>query len=75
MIIVAVRDTITEEAFYQLPKAIYKNDPKWISPLIQDIKKVFDPTQNKYHDEGEITRWILQEDGTTIGQNCRFCTS
>jgi GNAT superfamily N-acetyltransferase len=72
MIIVAVRDTITEEAFYQLPKAIYKNDPKWISPLIQDIKKVFDPTQNKYHDEGEITRWILQEDGTTIGRIAAF---
>ena len=72
MQIIEVIDPSQEKEFYQLPKMIYKDDPKWIAPLIQDIKKIFNPAQNKFHKEGEITRWILQKDGKTIGRIAAF---
>lgn len=72
MQIIAVNTNQTEDAFYALPKFIYKDDKKWIPPIIQDVKKVFDPTKNKFHKEGEITRWILQKDGKTIGRIAAF---
>lgn len=72
MQIVEVSSPSTESEFYKLPKQIYKNDSKWIEPLIQDIQKVFDPTKNKFHQEGEVIRWILQEDGKTIGRIAAF---
>lgn len=61
-----------EREFYALPRKIYRDDPDWIPPLIQDVRKVFDPQKNKYFQEGELTRVILQRNGETVGRIAAF---
>ena len=72
MQLIVVNDSYSEKEFLQLPRFIYKDDPSWIPPLIQDIKKVFDPQKNKYYKDGELIRYILQKDGRTIGRIAAF---
>lgn len=67
-----VGNSAQEKAFYDLPRMIYRNDPHWISPLIQDIRKVFDPEKNKYFQEGEVVRFVLEKDGQTVGRIAAF---
>jgi GNAT superfamily N-acetyltransferase len=60
-------------AFLRLPVRLYKNDPKWIRPLDQDIEAVFDPAKNKFFAHGECTRWIIQNgNGETVGRVAAF---
>jgi len=72
MLIQEVRDAKSEQAFYDLPKKIYRNDPHWVPHLIQDLKKVFDPKKNKFFRHGKIQRWILERDGEVIGRIAAF---
>lgn len=59
--------------FLELPFHIYKTDPQWVSPLLDDIESVFDPQKNIFFSFGKCTRWILlDENGTTIGRIAAF---
>jgi len=71
--IAEVNSSAFESEFFQLPFFIYKNDPNWIPPLIQDVKKVFQPANNKFFEHGECIRWILKDDsGKTVGRIAAF---
>jgi len=71
--IVRVDTPELEKAFYRLPEIIYTNDPNWIRPLINDVKKVFDPRQNPFFEHGELDRWILKDtQGKVIGRVAAF---
>lgn len=59
MIIKEVTTNKLIQQFHQLPYSIYKNDKNWIPHIKQDVEKVFDPTKNKAHTNGKITRWLL----------------
>jgi hypothetical protein len=73
MKIIEVGSSKTIKEFLNLPYKIYENDTNWIPHLKQDIEKVFDPTQNKAHANGKITRWILQDiNNVTIGRIAAF---
>ncbi len=73
MKILQVPEQASEQEFYKLPDVIYKNDPEWIRPILEDVKKVFDPERNKYFKEGEVTRFVLRNDaGNTIGRIAAF---
>tara|TARA_B100001109_G_scaffold255655_1_gene259802 strand:- start:4044 stop:5204 length:1161 start_codon:yes stop_codon:yes gene_type:complete len=67
-----VTDAKTEAEFHQLPFTIYKDDPNWVPHLKQDIQGVFDPKKNKFFRHGEVIRWILEENGKTIGRVAAF---
>ncbi|MEL6133822.1 MAG: GNAT family N-acetyltransferase, partial [Bacteroidota bacterium] len=71
--IVRVDSPELEKAFYGLPEKIYAHDPDWIRPLIQDVKKVFDPKQNPFFEHGELDRWVLKSPtGEVIGRVAAF---
>jgi GNAT superfamily N-acetyltransferase len=73
MKIIEVSSKSEIKEFLNLPFKIYKNDKNWIPHLQQDIEKVFDPTKNKAHANGKITRWILQDSNNhTIGRIAAF---
>lgn len=72
MRLIEVTDPASEKQFLRLPWTIYKDDPGWIPHLVQDIRKVFDPRRNKYYQEGEAIRWILERDGQTVGRIAAF---
>lgn len=68
-----VTDKAQVEKFLHLPFDIYKDDPYWICPLLNDIEAVFDPEKNDFFSFGKCTRWILSdEEGKTIGRIAAF---
>jgi hypothetical protein len=66
MRIIEVNDKYSHQAFLDLPRTIYKNDPYWICPLDNDIDSIFDPAKNSYHQFGTCTRWILRAEGKNV---------
>ena len=73
MKLIEVTDKKTAREFLMLPVYLYKNEKHWIRPLDKDIHNVFDREKNKYFRNGELIRWILQDDeGKTIGRVAAF---
>ena len=63
MYIKEVNSIEQERLFLSLPNTIYKNDPKWIKPITQDIQKIFDIKTNKLlSNGGKVTRFNLFND-------------
>ncbi len=61
------------EEFIRFPVPLYKNDPNYIRPLDDDIRKVFDPERNKFFKHGTAVRWLLKDTGgKTIGRVAAF---
>ncbi len=58
--------------FLEFPATIYKNDLEWIRPLDKDVEQVFDPKKNKAFRHGELIRWLLLDNGKTIGRMAAF---
>jgi hypothetical protein len=71
-----IQEVITPQQvkeFLMLPVKLYKNEPRWIRPLDQDIHAVFDKEKNKAFRHGECIRWILlNEQNETIGRVAAF---
>jgi hypothetical protein len=73
MILTEVTNSTTDKNFINVPREIYKDDPVWICPLDVDIRAVFDPKKNSFHQHGTCTRWVLQSnDGKLIGRIAAF---
>ena len=62
-----------EEAFIGFPHILYKNDPTFIAPLQNEIKKIFDPAANSFFQHGHCTRWLLyNNDKKPVGRIAAF---
>ena len=73
MKITEVTDKFTDIDFINVPREIYKNDPVWVCPLDVDIRAVFNPKKNNFHDHGVCTRWVARsDDGKLIGRIAAF---
>lgn len=72
MLIQEVSDKKTEKEFHSLPFKIYKGDPHWVPHLKQDIQAVFDKKKNKFFRHGEAIRYLLTDNGKTIGRVAAF---
>lgn len=62
MKLIQVRDRARIKDFLDVPRSIYKNDPKWVCHLDTDIEAVFNPARNGYFNHGEARRWVLYDD-------------
>lgn len=61
------------QEFLMVQVRMYKQDPNYIRPLDKDVNNVFDPKKNKLLRDGEVIRWILQDDkGKSIGRVAAF---
>lgn len=54
--------------FIMLPFRLYKNDPNWVAPLINDQKKFFDPRENAYYEHSEVALFLAWKDGNAVGR-------
>lgn len=73
MKLIQVRNSSLEKDFLDVPRVLYANDPKWVCPLDNDIKAVFDPNKNGYFKHGEARRWVLyDENKKLIGRIAAF---
>ena len=72
MNLIEVKSAEDIREFLRLPVGLYKGDNHWIRPLDKDIEAVFDPRVNKFFSHGDCVRWILVENGETIGRIAAF---
>lgn len=73
MKIIPVIDRKTEKAFINFPRRLYRNDPNYVVPFDNDLKKAFDKNQNSYFNHGDTRRWIAMDDhGNTAGRIAAF---
>ncbi|MGV8878899.1 MAG: GNAT family N-acetyltransferase [Sphingobacteriaceae bacterium] len=73
MRLVEVTNHKTKKKFLDFARTCYKNDPYWVCPLDIDIEAVFDRERNNFHQHGQCTRWVLQNnDEKTIGRIAAF---
>ncbi|MFI3270329.1 MAG: hypothetical protein SNG14_07860 [Rikenellaceae bacterium] len=62
-----------ERRFIDFPKRLYRGNDKYVCPLDDDIKKIFDPKRNKLFEEGEAVRWLaLDAQGEVVGRVAAF---
>ncbi|HET9430121.1 MAG TPA: hypothetical protein VFO70_03035 [Chitinophagaceae bacterium] len=66
MHLIEVKNSKDAADFIQVNVIINKNDPNYIRPLDKDINEVFDPKKNKAFRSGEITRWLLKDEGNNL---------
>lgn len=68
-----VNNTKDKQAFLDVARQLYKNDPEWVCPLDNDIEAVFNAQRNTFYQHGEAIRWILTNDqGQLIGRISAF---
>ncbi|MBN1132856.1 MAG: hypothetical protein JXR52_09870 [Bacteroidales bacterium] len=73
MKIIPVSDRKTEKLFIDLPRRLYRNDPNFVMPFNNDIRKAFNRDKNSYFSHGDARRWIvLDEKGKTVGRIAAF---
>ena len=53
--------------FLTFPWKIYKNDPLWVPPLLPERKKVIDPLQGKFFQDGYAELFMAWKDGQPAG--------
>ena len=59
--------------FLDLPKRLYRDEPRWICPLDGDIESRFDVRTNELLRDGEAVRWIVRDSrGTVVGRIAAF---
>ncbi len=73
MQITEVKSKRQQKDFLQVPRLLYRDDPNWISHLDNDIKAIFNPSENKFFDFGIAARWVLWDDNhQLIGRIAAF---
>lgn len=63
-----------EKEFIEFPISLYRDNPTWIRPMDADIRAVFDRDKNKAFADGACSRWLLKDEGRTIGRIAAFVT-
>ncbi len=54
--------------FIMLPFELYKNDPNWVAPLINEQKKFFNPSKNPYYLHSEVKLFLALKDEKVVGR-------
>ena len=54
--------------FIKFQWKIYKDDPKWVPPLIMDRKKILNTEKNPFYKHAEIELYIAEKDGEMVGR-------
>ncbi|HEX2017260.1 MAG TPA: hypothetical protein VGN69_11240 [Solirubrobacteraceae bacterium] len=54
--------------FIRLPFSLYRNEPKWVPPLLMDVRKRLDPTENPFFEHAEAQYFLAWRDGRPVGR-------
>ena len=55
-------------AFIKVPFAIYRNEPRWVAPLLMDVKKRLDRDKNPFFAHAEAEFFLAYRDGRPVGR-------
>ena len=66
--IVPVQNKKQLDAFLQVPYRIYRDDPHYVFPLLDELKHFFDKKKNPFYRHATSQLWLAEEDGVVIGR-------
>lgn len=72
MEIVEVNSKKTWDQFLQLPFGIFKNDPKWVPPLLSEQKHLLDKHKNPFFKHCIYKAWLVLENDKPVGREVAF---
>ena len=54
----------------QLPWQLeaYRNDPNWVPPILDELKKVLEKSRHPYHQHADSAYFIARKDGRVVGR-------
>ncbi|MGW8267078.1 MAG: N-acetyltransferase family protein [Longimicrobiales bacterium] len=55
-------------AFLRLPWRIYRGDPRWVPPLLSEVKKVLDRSRHPFHAHAEVEFYLARRHGEVVGR-------
>jgi GNAT superfamily N-acetyltransferase len=56
------------ERFVRLPLALYRNEPRWVAPLLRDVRKRLDRRRNPFFAHAEAEYFLAWRDGRPVGR-------
>jgi GNAT superfamily N-acetyltransferase len=62
-----VRTARDRNLFLTFPWKIYRGDPLWVPPLLPERRKLIDPRQGKFFEDGHAEMFIAWRDGHPVG--------
>lgn len=65
--VVEVEGRCDLDTFLQLPWSLYRDDPRWIPPLLHEQRRLFSP-KNPYFEHATCRCWIALRDGRPVGR-------
>jgi len=73
MKLIEVNSPVLELEFLKVHDAMNRDNTNWIKPLNKDVLEIFDKSKNKHLQQGEVVRWLLQnEKGEFLGRIAAF---
>lgn len=54
--------------FIKLPWQIYRNDPRWVPPLIVERKEFLDRKKNPFFKHADVVLYLARRNGQTVGR-------
>ncbi|MCJ9430190.1 GNAT family N-acetyltransferase [Kordiimonas marina] len=63
-----VTDKSGIKAFVNATRAVYKDDPNWIQPLMMERMDVLQASKNPYFQHAEVQMWVAERDGVPVGR-------
>jgi GNAT superfamily N-acetyltransferase len=56
------------EQFIRMPFKLYRDDPRWVPPLVSAEMKMMDPKRNPFYDHAEAAHIMIERDGRLVGR-------
>ncbi|HWH11356.1 MAG TPA: hypothetical protein VG165_09515 [Solirubrobacteraceae bacterium] len=56
------------ERFVRLPFALYRNEPRWVAPLLTDVRKRLDRERNPFFKHAAAEYFLAWRDGRPVGR-------
>ena len=54
--------------FIKLPWRLYRNEPRWVPPLIRERKRHLDREHNPFFEHAEAEYFLARRDGRVVGR-------
>jgi GNAT superfamily N-acetyltransferase len=55
-------------AFVRLPWRLYRDEPRWVAPLLMDVKKRLDQHKNPFFKHAQAQYFLAYRDGRPVGR-------
>jgi hypothetical protein len=56
------------DVFIKLPWRLYSGEPKWVAPLLMDLRKRLDPRKNPFFKHAQAQYFLAYRDGRPAGR-------